>query len=291
MVQAMTAKEQIILLLLILMAIVLAIELMYIMMRKKRRKKEMSLFRKETERSEPLADRAHNVILTTQSISETLAAKGIDTGEADSVLDESRAYLARRDYTGAIERAEAAKLVLLRLKRESSGTDRAPKARTDPGRRPMDQDVYTRPEPRPREEKSLDALPVNYLQAKFTISTIKDILEKKDIRSGEAFDHYKSAVKSFDSEDYTKALSSAIKAERVLDSGTLALIGEEKIPPVEGEVLEVWACPGCESEVSEDDTFCRKCGQNLSKARACPGCGIETEVSDAFCRKCGQNLK
>ncbi len=289
MVSAMTAKEQVILLLLILMAVVLAIELAYILLRKKRRKKEMSLFRKETERSEPLTDRAHNAILTTEGISSALARQGVDTGEADALLQEARSNLSMRDFTGAIERAEAAKLVLLRLKREGAGTGQP--SRTDPGKRPMDESLFTESEAKPREEKSLDKLPTNYVQAKFMLSTTKDALEKKGIRSGEAFDHYQTAAKAFEREDYTKALSHAIKAEKLVDSGSLTLIGEEKLPPVEGEVLEVWTCPSCESEVLEDDVFCRKCGQSLDKAQECPGCGIETDPSDMFCRKCGYKLK
>jgi hypothetical protein len=289
MVSAMTVKEQIILLLLILMAVVLAMELTYILLKKKRRKKEMSLFRKETERPEPLADRAHNAILTTEGISSTLARQGVDTGEADALLHEARSNLSMRDFTGAIERAEAAKLVLLRLKREGARTGQASHA--DSGRRPMDESLFTQPETKLNEEKSLEKLPANYLQAKFMLSTTKDALEKKGIRNGEAFDHYQTAAKAFEREDYTKALSYAIKAEKLVDSGSLTLIGEEKQAPVEGEALEVWTCPSCESEVSEDDVFCRKCGQTLSRERECPGCGVETDSSDMFCRKCGYKLK
>jgi hypothetical protein len=74
-------KDQMIVMLLIAMAIVLATELIYIVIKKKRRKEEMSLFRKPSEPAEPLADKAHNTILTTESISSTLARQGLDTDE------------------------------------------------------------------------------------------------------------------------------------------------------------------------------------------------------------------
>jgi ribosomal protein L40E len=141
-----------------------------------------------------------------------------------------------------------------------------------------------------REEKSLDTLPANYVQSKFMLSTTKDLLEKKGITGGEAFDFYTSALRFFESENYTKALSQAIKAERILDSGTLTLIAEEKIPSISEEVIEVWACPGCNAEISDDDVFCRGCGQNLAAAPKCPGCGVDIDTSDKFCRKCGYRL-
>ncbi len=278
--------------LLILMAIVIAIEMIYLAYRKKRRKEEMSLFRKNTRPVEPLADKAHNTILTTEGISSTLARQGLDTAEADELISQAKSKLAMRDYSMAIERAEAAKLVLLRLKREAGSKPGKMSRNSDPGMRPMNESLFDPPdiEEQPREERKLDALPTNYLQAKFMLSTTKDLLEKKDVGSGEAFDFYTKAIKSFDAQDYTKALSYAIKAERILDSGTLTLIGEEKTVQVE-EVTEVMACPACDGEVGGEDVFCRSCGQSLETTVECPGCGIEIESADSFCRKCGKKLK
>jgi ribosomal protein L40E len=280
-------KDQLIILLLIIMAVVLAIELAYILIRKKRRKAEMSLFKKQSEPVETMADKAHNAVLTTESISSTLSRQGIDTSDADSMLREAKRSLSMRDYTTAMERADAAKLVLLRLRREHESKAPAPaQPHPDPGKRPMDRSYNE-----PREEKSLDALPTNYIQSKFMLATTKDLIEKREIRSGEAYDFYKNAVAAYEREDYTKALSLAIKAEKLLGSGTLTLIGEEKHIEASEEVIEVMVCPSCDKEVSEDDSFCRECGQNLESARGCPGCGAETTAADKFCRKCGTKLR
>jgi hypothetical protein len=269
-------RDQLIIVLLMAMALALTLELLYVMIRKKRRKEEMSLLKKSAAPVETMAEKAHNSITTSESISSTLSRQGVNTAEADSLIRQAKRDRGARDYVSAIERADAAKLVLLRLRRESEAKAgaRAEPPSLDPEKRPMDRSIYEREEPA-REEKSLDSLPTNYVQSKFMLATTKDLLEKRKIDSGEAFEFYNSAVAAYQREDYTKALSLAIKAEKLLDSGTLTLIGEEKPVREDSEVIEVMVCPGCESEVFEEDSFCKECGQNLSSAKDCPGCGME----------------
>ena len=117
------------------------------------------------------------------------------------------------------------------------------------------------------------------------LSTTKDLLEKKGINKGEAYDLFMKANDYFEKEDYDRALSHAIKADRLLGSDNVELIGEEK-----DEVVEVLVCPSCECEVADDDAFCRECGENLESADECPGCGELIDGTDKFCRKCGQKL-
>ena len=288
----MTSDEKI-MIILILMGLVLAFELAYIILRKKRREKEM--FRKK-EPVETVAERAHNLIITTESISKTLANQGINTLEADSLLRQARAEESSRDYGAALERAEAGKIVLLRLKREhaarSQGSPEVPSA--DPNVRPMNQSLYDSQDTpltrdagytdMPREEKELDSLPTNYLQAKFMLGSTKDLLDRKDINSGDAYDLFQKAKKFYDKKDYSKALSHAIKAERLLDSDSVGLIAEEVQPG--HEEIEVYVCPSCDSEIAEDDVFCRECGENL-EGDGCPGCDEPIDSKDKFCRKCG----
>ena len=292
--ETMTNDEKI-LILLILMGMVLAFELAYIILRKKRREKEM--FRKK-EPVETVAEKAHNLIITTESISRTLANQGINTLEADSLLRQAKTEETARDYSAAAERADAAKLALLRLKREHSARDPSAPSSMDPNKRPMNQSIYdsqdtplTRDssysnEPI-REEKDLDSLPTNYIQAKFMLGSTKDLLDRKDINSGEAYDQYQQAKKFYDKKDYSKALSCAIKAERLLDSDSLGLIAEEAHP--DAEEIEVYACPSCDSEIAEDDVFCRECGENL-EGDGCPGCEEPIDSNDKFCRKCGYKM-
>ena len=282
-------KDEIILLLLMTMGMAIAAELAYILLRRNLRKKEM--FKRKSEPVETMAERAHNLILTTKSISRTRANQGIDTLEADSILRKANSDESAKDYSSAIERAEAAKLVLLMAKREHSARNPDAPVSTNADNRPMNQSIYDSEDvplsvSQTREKKDMDSLPTNYVQAKFMLNTTKDLLDKKGISSGEAYDFYKKARKFFDQEDYSSALSHAIKADRLMDSETLELIGEEK--QEDEEEIIIYVCPGCDNEIADDDAFCRECGENLDTG--CPGCGESIETTDKFCRKCGYKI-
>ncbi len=47
-------------------------------------------------------------------------------------------------------------------------------------------------------------------------------------------------------------------------------------------------CQKCQTKNSEENKFCRECGEKL--LFACPQCGAEVFPSDKFCGKCGQEL-
>jgi len=287
-------KGEIQIILMILMIVVVMIQLIYILWKRREKVAEMRLTKKE--KGESLAEKAHNLIITTQSISATLANQGVVTFEANGILKEAKGFNSRGDYSSAIERAEAAKLSLLRAKREGSAADE-PRASDLPMTKGDAIDIGSHPgpvnlpEPIQTENVGLDKLPRNFMQAKFMLSTIRDQLDKKDISDGEAFDLFQKADGYFENEDYSKALSTAIKAERLLDSETLGFIAEEeKKEGVEEVIVEDLVCPGCETGVTNDDAFCRKCGEKLEFQTACPGCDADIAPDDQFCRKCGQNL-
>ncbi|KYK30376.1 MAG: hypothetical protein AYK23_01230 [Candidatus Proteinoplasmatales archaeon SG8-5] len=247
-----------------------------------RRKKEMRLRR--TPKGESLSDKAHNLIMTTENISTSLANQGIPTVEANTLLTEAKRYEVMGDHQTAIDKAEAAKLALIRAKRERDVGQPGPAVQRAQGGLKMEEETYD------EELVDISKLPKNYMQAKFMLSSAKDIIEKNGVKSGEAYDYYKQAKERFDAEDYSKALSLAIKAERLLDSETVGLIGEEETDEIEEEVVEVQVCPECDAEVSADDAFCRSCGQKLEFITACPGCEADIDSDDKFCRKCGHKL-
>lgn len=289
-------KGEIQIILMMLMIIIVTIELIYILWRRRTKVAEMRLIRRE--KGESLAEKAHNMIITTESISATLANQGVGTFEANGILKEAKGFNSRGDYSSAIERAEAAKLALLRAKREGSmSAVNEPRASDLPLTKDDSVDLRSRsepeslPEPMHTENVGLDKLPKNFMQAKFMLSTIRDQLKQKDIDDGEAHSLFQKAEGYFDNEEYSKALSTAIKAERLLDSETLDLIAEEeKKEDVEEVIVEDLVCPGCETEVTNDDAFCRKCGEKLEFQTVCPGCDADIAPGDQFCRKCGQDL-
>ena len=47
-------------------------------------------------------------------------------------------------------------------------------------------------------------------------------------------------------------------------------------------------CSKCNTENPENNKFCLKCGQKLTKV--CPGCGTENLPGAKFCGECGRNL-
>lgn len=283
-------KYLIMVMLMIIMIVVIAAELIYFL-RKRREKMKF----KKAPKGEMLSEKAHNLILTTESISSTLADQGINTRNADGLIREAKSFERRGDYTSAVERAEAAKLALLRAKREHAPIPETRRRAAQPiSGVEMDNDEYEETEHTEEKDVDLSKLPKNYLQAKFILNSAKDLLEKEKVTSGEAYDYYQEAKKRFDAEDYSKALSLAIKAERILDSDTVDLIGEEELEDVESpeeEVIEVIVCPECDKEVSTDDAFCRNCGQKLEFETNCPGCDAEIEHTDKFCRKCGHKIE
>lgn len=48
-------------------------------------------------------------------------------------------------------------------------------------------------------------------------------------------------------------------------------------------------CPVCGEENSDDNNFCKKCGNPLIKK--CPSCNTVVEEDSAFCPNCGQKLE
>jgi ribosomal protein L40E len=262
------------------MIVFVVVELIYFI---RRWRKKMKL--RKAPVGESLSDKAHNHITTTENILTSLANQGVRTAEANSILVEAKRFAVTGDYTSAIERADAAKLALIRAKRER---DLEPAA---PARQPV-QEGNTMVSENSEEEELVDLskLPKNYMQAKFMLNTARDLIQKNNVKKGEAFDYYQKAKECFDAEDFSKALSFAIKAERLLDSNAVDLIGEEEPEEGEEEIVEVQVCSECDAEVSPDDAFCRSCGQKLELVTCCPGCEADIEVGDKFCRKCGHKL-
>ena len=74
-----------------------------------------------------------------------------------------------------------------------------------------------------KKEADLSELPENYMQARFMLSTVNDLMKKSDMVPKEAKKWYKEAQEKFEEKNYSKALSLAIKAERLLDDVGLLL--------------------------------------------------------------------
>ncbi len=264
---------------LITLSVVALAELRY--MRKKRRS------RSETQE---LPDRAHNAILTTKAIRDTMARGGVRSDEANDLIREAEAAQRERNYRVAVETADRAKVILRNAKqRQAQKGDIAKLERieTKPGAATEET----------TEEKLTKELPPNYMPAKFTINLAHEDIAAAQGRGADtatAAGFAAEAQREFDAQDFDAALRSAIRARRSLEpSGaatppTPAGSPAQAPPPVPARGR---ACASCGAGLAADDTFCRKCGAKVELPPACPSCGTPIEGDDAFCRKCGTRVR
>ncbi len=299
-------KNIIILVLVVTMFIVLVVELMYI---RSKKKKKISKF------EETRADEAFNKIHTTDRIISTMRSQGVDVQGAEQLLKEARQYESRRDFVSAIESAERSKIILKNAKRDhdlqrSSDQDESnPSVIDNSSKKFLNDDPLL---PMPKDIRSGER-PANFMQAKFLLATVKDLLNEDENQGiEEANLMFKEASEEFEKENYTKALSLALKTEKMLKVGSFEHIAETPMPHTDEdgeetgdeahqseptvieEIIENGAedaaCDSCGADAHVEDSFCRKCGNELEFIIICPSCDAEVENDDVFCRKCGQKL-
>ena len=303
-------KQLIIIVLMLVMFLVLVVELMYI-----RAKKRKSLGKLNESKSEE----AFNVIHTTNRIISTMRARGVDVSEAEDFMREARQYQAQGSHEMAISRSERAKDVLkaakARFDREQEDAGDASSHSSSVESVTFKESTHDPLLPIPPGEAVRK--PDNYMQAKFLLGTVRDLLKKDENQDiPESQEMFGNAEQEFNSENYTRALSLALKAEKMLKVGNLDHIAETPMPhcedDMEEEIIEEEEyehrhhqkhtviegiietedveCDSCGAEAHMDDAFCRKCGNELDFIVVCPGCEVEVDSDDVFCRKCGERL-
>jgi len=168
-------------------------------------------------------------------------------------------------------------------------------------------------------------MPANFMESKFEIGCAEGAIDnaKKTGKDTAQADEYLSQAKSeFDTENYTSALSNALKVKKTLEGKKVApetrevdrlplkpkttapapqaptvTIRESARGPVSGareaadaSGISSDSCPSCSAQVTSDDNFCRKCGAKVESAMNCAKCGMELATDDMFCRKCGYRV-
>ncbi len=235
-----------------------------------------------------LRDDAHNALVTGRAIARTLERSGASMSGAWSQLEEAQLAFDRGNYRVCIEIVDRAKDTMKssRLAQERKG-DLAKLESSAPSSQAEDE-VLTK-------EYIAKELPENFVQAKFSLNLARDHMEecrKKAMDTEAAALVLSDAEKAFDEKDYTTALKLAIRCKNLLGD---AEGGLEIIPPDE-EVIEITEeqlknrCEGCGELLVEGDSFCRKCGSKIPKARKCEKCNKVANVDDKFCRGCGSEL-
>jgi len=251
-------------------------------------------------------DEAYNSILTCRSVINVLERQGSDVSEARALVDKAKSLMQRGEHETAIELCEKAREEMTKMRSQVKGPVRRTRVERDSLESVADE-IVSGPRSAPRDDSYRGAkLEVqggpNYLVAKFELNTAKEEIDKatgsgQDV--SEATKTLRTAQAEFDSGNYAKALSLAVKAKKAAsphgadDAIPLRRVQKAERPSdeVDGEAEDVVdVCPSCGSEIDAEDTFCGSCGTRRAKERFCPSCGRAASEDDRFCRKCGSKV-
>jgi len=263
---------------------------------------------KSVRKIEARKDEAHNAILTCQSVINVLERQGSNVSEARSLVNKAKSHMDRGEHELAIELCEEARDALTKVR--ARGQKPAPSVVAEVERDRLEsvaERIVSSPRGRPVEDSyqgsklEVQAGP-NYLVAKFELNTAKEAVSgaESDGRDvSDAAELLEKAQAEFDSGNYSKALSLAVKAKKAAgQQGADEAIPlkrtlkvqkpSEDIDGEAGDVVDV--CSSCGSEIDPEDTFCGSCGNRRVRERICPSCGRVASDNDRFCRKCGTKV-
>jgi ribosomal protein L40E len=269
----------------VILAIVIFLELRYFRSKRKTRVENKILL-----------DDAYNAIMTTKAVAEALKSRRKVSKEANLLIIEAEAAFQRGNHLYALESINKAKDLLKNAKEEA----------TDPvasiANKVAGKGVEEKCEVPFQEARKL---PKNYLESKFMICSVRDILEQSGAKqkNAAAEENLRQAEESFQKEEYTEALKLALRAKRALDGGSDS-IGPieskpiatnpqtERLPPQPKSLREPSKnCVRCGASLTDDDVYCRKCGLKVDRSPKCSVCGEKLADEDIFCRKCGNQVK
>ena len=299
---ALTGEEKLVLtaVLVLIMALVLFFELR--VMRGKA---------KQARKANQRKDEAYNAVLTTRSVMNVLEREGVDTAKARAIFDRARDCMASGEYGRTMDLCESARAELMKCRQTAAGPAERDGELNDELDRLASDIVRSDDRPSRSNEYKGTKLPVEegsgYLSAKFELETARD--EISDSRTGKVPPEARSllarAEKEFETANYPKALSLAVRARKAMcPDAAVDAIPLMKRSPVGGAGKEVEdlaevedadaverRCASCNSMVLPDDVFCATCGAPSSRVRECASCGRQAKASDRFCRKCGKALE
>jgi ribosomal protein L40E len=268
----------------IILAIVVFLELRYF-----RSKRKSRVDRKI------LQDDAYNSIQTTKAVAEALKTRGRVSKEANLLIIEAEAALQRGSHLYALESINKAKELLKNAKEVAADPVASIVAKV--GNKGEEKCEVPFQEAR--------KLPKNYLESKFMICSVRDILEQSGAKERNAIaeENLRKADEMFQKEDYTESLKLALRAKRALDGGA------DSIGPMENKPVTTDAhverlppqpkslrgpsknCVRCGTGLTDEDVYCRKCGLKVDRSPKCSACGEKLAEEDIFCRKCGNQVK
>jgi hypothetical protein len=235
-----------------------------------------------------LPDSAHNAIVTTKAILESLERQGVHSPESTAWIKEAEIANTRRNYRVVLELTGKSRERLLSLKAAQARKGDIVKLEQ---LAPVGGGEEV---PTTKELLQKEVAP-NLLQSKFSIELAESSINQGRVAGRDvtqAMEFLDAAQGRFDAKDYDGALSMARLSKRAADGQKIdAHAPAPKAVPI-GAVPSApptSTCPSCGAALGEDDAFCRKCGTRLAPS-TCASCRAELLADDAFCPKCGARV-
>jgi len=235
-----------------------------------------------------LPDSAHNAIVTTKAIVESLGRQGLRSPESMAWIKEAEMAFGRHNYRVVLELTGKARERLLSLKSAQARKGDIVKLEQLAPMGGGDEVSTT------KELLQKEVAP-NLLQSKFSIELAGSAVDQGRVAGRDvtqAAEFLDAAKGRFDVKDYDGALSLSRLAKRAADGQKI----DAHAPTPKAVTVVAFAstpaartCASCGAGLAADDAFCRKCGTPLAPP-TCASCGIELLADDAFCRKCGARV-
>ncbi|MCK5547425.1 MAG: hypothetical protein KAI64_00310, partial [Thermoplasmata archaeon] len=173
------------------------------------------------------SDKAYNSVTAVRAISESFDRQGVDVSSVKKIIGEAKKEMNLKNYSTAIELAERAKEKLVELKKTK---ERAEREEGESKAVDLEADDF---ESSSEDEQELTAketlqkkYPPNFIQSKFTIGVVEDLVKKSNDRKvlDEAEPLLKESKDCFQREEYDRALQLSLQCRKRLEDKKAYLI-------------------------------------------------------------------